>query len=89
VWGGPNQDNSLTQARENFKKYLIMYDPMRPRSNQDAPAVISAKRVLIQMFNELLQVKDEKAKQELWARAREAEDTLVSTRLPDLKNRYD
>lgn len=27
VWGGPNRDYSLTKARENFKKYLIMHSP--------------------------------------------------------------
>jgi hypothetical protein len=30
VWGGPNGDYSLSEARQNFQQNLIMYSPDKP-----------------------------------------------------------
>src|SRR5262249_38408744 len=51
VWGGPNQDYSLTQARSNFKLYLSMYDPKDdPRCWRDTAILLHAKLALISLF---------------------------------------
>jgi hypothetical protein len=52
VTGGPNNQYSLTQARENFKRSLIMYDPdgefcIVPGHTQ---AEIDAKKAMIAAF---------------------------------------
>ncbi|HBR68981.1 MAG TPA: hypothetical protein DEA55_06370 [Rhodospirillaceae bacterium] len=35
VWGGPNGDYSLTEARENFNKYKTMYRSTDRRFKND------------------------------------------------------
>ncbi len=39
VWGGPNSDYSLTEARANFLKYRVMYAPGRDQriTSGDSP----------------------------------------------------
>ncbi|MCC2669001.1 MAG: hypothetical protein K0Q72_1472 [Armatimonadetes bacterium] len=55
VWGGPNHGYSLTQARENFRRYLVMYEPERDRRicGPDNEAARDAKRLLIHAFEQL------------------------------------
>jgi len=49
VWGGPNGAYSLTQARENFKRYQQMYDP--DRSSQQSEAEVTAKKAIVAAFD--------------------------------------
>lgn len=48
VFGGPNGDYSLKEARKNFKENLIMYREATQKTN-----VIEAKKTLINVFLEL------------------------------------
>jgi hypothetical protein len=52
VWGGPNGDYSLTEARKNFKENLIMYRDKRNILSQ-TDKEIKTKRDLINAFVEL------------------------------------
>lgn len=52
VWGGPNRDYSVTEARRNFNKYLIMYrDKITLLSQTDKK--METKKTLIRAFIEL------------------------------------
>ena len=55
VWGGPNRDYSLTDARKNFKRRLVMYDPdADPRiGGEDSQKVREAKQNIIDAFRTL------------------------------------
>ncbi|MBT2696539.1 hypothetical protein J7E79_03745 [Bacillus sp. ISL-40] len=52
VWGGPNGDYSLTEARKNFKENLIMYGDKRNILSQ-TDKEIETKKALISTFDEL------------------------------------
>jgi hypothetical protein len=56
VVGGPNGDYSLTEARNNFKKYLIMYRPSDPRFYQSKEE-ISLKKEIIKYYTILVENK--------------------------------
>jgi Cysteine-rich CPCC len=49
VWGGPNSDYSLTEARANFLKYRVMYAPDRDQriTRGDSPLEYETKGLLI------------------------------------------
>jgi hypothetical protein len=54
VRGGPNSDYSLTEARENFKKYLNMYRPHDGREDVfDNKTINSIKMQIIKLFKEI------------------------------------
>lgn len=55
IWGGPNHGYSLTQARENFRRFLVMYEPERDLriGGPDRPEVQEVKRQLIASFERL------------------------------------
>jgi len=54
IWGGPNKAYSLIEARINFRKYLIMYNPTAPTrrigGNSNTPAKHAAKQSMIKKF---------------------------------------
>ena len=52
VWGGPNHHHSLRSARQNFKRYLNMFEPNTdPRiGGGDSEREREAKRRLIEAF---------------------------------------
>jgi hypothetical protein len=55
VWGGPNHDLSLTEARRNFRDHLTMYnlgDDTRI-GGPDSVAEVSAKREIVKAFDQL------------------------------------
>jgi hypothetical protein len=56
VWGGPNSDYSLAEARQNFKKYRVMYVPDRDQriTGQDSQLEFDAKGHLISAFEHLI-----------------------------------
>ncbi|MDK8182029.1 CPCC family cysteine-rich protein [Paenibacillus sp. UMB4589-SE434] len=64
VWGGPNQDYSLTEARENFKKYYIMYRDRQIILKQ-TDKEIQTKKSLINAF-EKLRTADNESVQQIW-----------------------
>ena len=53
VWGGPNYQYSLTQARENFKRLWIMYDPDDSRKKHlfNSPIELKAKIFIAAAFD--------------------------------------
>jgi hypothetical protein len=55
VWGGPNYDYSLTEAREDFRKYLSQYRPQDSRlfERETEPKVLAIKRRIISAFDEM------------------------------------
>jgi len=53
VWGGSNAHYSLTHARNNFKKYFLMYDPEdndRPSRRQNETE-LNAKKAIVAAFD--------------------------------------
>ena len=49
VWGGPNSDYSLSEARANFLKYRVMYAPGRDQriASGDSPLEYETKGLLM------------------------------------------
>ena len=62
VWGGPNHGYSLTKARENFRRFLVMYEPEAdPRiGGPDSEAALATKRRLMEAFGRLETVPSER-----------------------------
>jgi hypothetical protein len=54
IWGGPNGDYSLTEARHNFKKYLTKYRPDDDRGYPRHLQKMAAKRELISIYDQML-----------------------------------
>lgn len=56
VWGGPNSDYSLSEARKNFKLYRVMYELGRDQriTGQDSKLEYETKGQLMAAFDELL-----------------------------------
>jgi hypothetical protein len=55
VAGGPNARYSLTRARENFARYLVMYEPDNDRrvGGRDSAEELEVKRHVIEALNAL------------------------------------
>lgn len=55
VWGGPNSDYSLSEARENFKRFRVMYAPGRDQriTPGDSPLEYETKGLLVEAFERL------------------------------------
>ncbi len=75
VWGGPNGDYSLTEARANFKKFLTMYREKRNILMQ-TDKELQTKRAIIKAFEQLKTAPDE-VKPSLWQQIVDGEDTLA------------
>jgi hypothetical protein len=65
VWGGPNSDYSLTEARENFKKYRVMYSPQRDQrlTGGDSPHEFKTKGELMAALQKLAQSRSDQVPQ--------------------------
>ena len=74
VWGGPNGAYSLTQARENFKRYGSMYGPEGAQG--DTPKKRDAKRAIIEAFDHMSGEADPVALGALWQKVYESEKRL-------------
>ena len=60
VWGGPNGSYSLSEARENFKKFRTMYHPDDSKINRrESFAVLEVKEKLIEAYSKLNTVPQE------------------------------
>lgn len=70
VWGGPNKHLSLTEARENFKRYLIKFSPEQtPTSltgNSNTEKEHRAKRAMMEAFEKMESEKDRAKLEVLW-----------------------
>lgn len=53
VWGGPNSDYSLAEARTNFTHHLVMYRPHDSRYFPQNPAILDLKRKLIAVYEQM------------------------------------
>ncbi|MFJ8072319.1 CPCC family cysteine-rich protein [Peribacillus sp. NPDC096447] len=87
VWGGPNGDYSLTEARRNFNKHLIMYrDKINILSQTDKK--IETKTNLIRAFVELDNCETDSLEyMSLWSKIKSYEEILNEI-LHDKSERY-
>lgn len=78
VRGGPNADYSLTEARENFKKYLVMYSPGKDMraSGGDTEEERELKKQLINVYECISKEKNTMELDKLYAFAYKLEDKL-------------
>ncbi|HYF63573.1 MAG TPA: CPCC family cysteine-rich protein [Herpetosiphonaceae bacterium] len=53
VWGGPNGDYSLSEARRNFAEHLIQYRPGDLPGFNHKPGVLALKRQLMDVYERL------------------------------------
>lgn len=65
VWGGPNSDYSLTEARENFKKHFIMFRSTDDKFHIQADKIELKKKIILQ-YQELFKLKDNE-KEKKWS----------------------
>ena len=86
VWGGPNGRYSLTEARENFKKSLIMFGDNDPRiGGADSALEKQAKESMIEVFEKMRGVNDSSELAILWSQVNQGrailyQETLRKTR---------
>lgn len=78
ILGGPNGKYSLTMARKNFEKYLIMYSPDSDTRivPEDWPGERSIKASLIKSFEKLKNTIDKTTIQLIWQQIYELEQKL-------------
>ena len=76
VWGGPNADYSLTEARNYFKSFYIMYSEGRDLRliKGQTEEEIKIKKALVEVFDEIVKIAG-KSKM-LWAEALRLESQL-------------
>ena len=55
IWGGPNSDYSLSEARCNFKKYLTMHRPNDERAYERHLQKLPIKRDLHSIYDQMLE----------------------------------
>lgn len=78
IRGGPNGNYSLTEVRENFIKYLIMYSPGRDKrlTGGDTKEEVEVKKQLIIVYEDIAKEKDSMKIDKLWILAYGLEDRL-------------
>jgi hypothetical protein len=78
VRGGPNGKYSLAAARENFRRYLVMYSPDADTrvTGADTPAELNAKRALVTAFDRLRTTATDPARALLLAEVHQTEAAL-------------
>lgn len=87
VWGGPNSNYSLTEARENFRRYYTMYRPSDERAFNNGRVKksssgkilldkVALKVSIIEKYQQLFNATDEKQKQNLWQEIEKLEKKL-------------
>lgn len=78
IKGGPNGDYSLTEARENFKKYIVMYSQDRDVriTGCDTKEEVIIKKELSKVYNKIMKEKNSVKLDELWNLAYNLEDKL-------------
>ena len=53
VWGGPNSDYSLSEARRNFAEFLIQYRPSDVSAFIQKPVCLALKRQLMDLYERM------------------------------------
>lgn len=78
IYGGPNAKYSLTEARTNFKKYLVMYSPNNAKriTKGDWPKELTIKQSLIKLFEEVGMSNDKNNKDKIWSEITKLENKL-------------
>jgi len=76
VWGGPNGNYSLSQARDNFKKHGVMYNEIE---NNPSAKEKEIKNLLINAYRKLDLDKSIK-KEEVWKEIVYYEESLINER---------
>lgn len=78
VWGGPNGDLSLAEARRNFRDHLTMYRAGEDTrvGGEDSPAEARAKRAILAAFHRLSAHPPAPEVERLWASVDENEAVL-------------
>ena len=78
VWGGPNRDYSLGEARLNFKDHLVMYRPGDDTriGGGDSETELQAKKALMTCFMRIYQEHNETRLAGLWDEVKKHEATL-------------
>jgi hypothetical protein len=92
VFGGPNHDYSLTDARKNFEAYLVMYPPDRDRriGGADSEELRAIKRDLIEVFSQMLAKPSNEELNELWGKVKRLERNLsrdVKTKIKEFESK--
>ncbi|WP_346890147.1 CPCC family cysteine-rich protein [Clostridium sp. UBA1056] len=87
IKGGPNGHYSLTEARDNFKKYLIMYSPDRDMriTGYDTKEVKTTKKELIEVYNEIMKEKNSIQLDKAWNLAYNLEDRVHKITLEKIR----
>lgn len=76
VWGGPNGDYSIAEARGNFKLNLSMYRKHDTNSNQNID-VLHIKKEIIEHFNRLRSSKNRDDIDNIWYAIVQLEDKMA------------
>ncbi len=89
VWGGPNSNYSLKEARENFEAYYTMYRPSdkekfettRYKKNFSGETIlldkVTLKKEIILLYKQLLKTHDNQHTKELWRKIHSLEKKLL------------
>jgi hypothetical protein len=91
VWGGPNGDYSLTEARQNFSRFDSMYRPDDISGSEWANKDLAAKNKIRKMYDSLPTISDSKklAEQILAVKRLEGSPTTLEEYLSRKPLRYD
>ncbi|GMK41953.1 hypothetical protein PCCS19_50120 [Paenibacillus sp. CCS19] len=76
VWGGPNADYSLMEARNNFKKNYTMYRDKRNILRQSEKEILTKKALIIE-FDKLKTISNDSVKQ-IWNEIVSLENVLAN-----------
>lgn len=87
VWGGPNGEYSLSRARENFKRYLRMYDEGLPPNVHaaDTETAKTAKQKMMSVFNEMVGEDNNSMLDALWKEIKKQKRILNTERNKRIK----
>lgn len=87
IKGGPNGCYSLTEARDNFKKYLIMYSSDRDMriTGYDTKEEKTIKKELIEVYNKIMKEKNSIQLDKAWNLAYNLEDRLHKITLEKIR----
>ena len=88
IFGGPNSDYSLTEARQNFRKYYTMYRPADKnefemttiKKNHKGKVVfykVALKKRIIKKYHKLVELTDIKKRKRLWSEIKKLERKLI------------
>jgi hypothetical protein len=77
VWGGPNGDYSLTEARNNFARYLTCYRPEDKKKFDLNTEKNHIKKLLIEKYDELYGIKEKSLCEKLKNEIKKIKDLLL------------